>query len=1431
MISNDDGYATEADHPLLSKHEGLSTKQALSNLHDEIKLFLNAHRTRKLDLLQIRKNVRESFSYLNYYSTLSCVPIAILISFIIAFFVFGLSKYTILLLFFLLVVNFGVVFWDHYLRMNEFNTRIVYILKLLKKTERKNDWHADLLPNLYTPHSPSVSLQWTIRDGHLVNLPAVLLAKDDIIVMRPGQQSPAQAEALEPSENGSYETLQPDQLFACGAGGSENVDANDSYQSIIREPFQDRVFKVKQAPYISQLNSIKDKYLKRPTSLYNKARYLLFGKCIHHVSLPLFCILGVALAIIRGCMTPVLQCPFENCSKFQYIMCSFVSEIGTTVISLVSLIFPVYWFIANNVGNAAVLSCQSLLENEENRIKVQNKLFENLKESTENPYFIDVEASPRKSPKERRTERWCSFRKHFIDMIANKGVVVAHSTNFLHTMASVSVLCCVDKKGILSWPNPTAEKVFFLKNGINHKNRRSASEMSGPSFRSFSSPATASDSPDDAHESHEPQDNKDNPKNPNDTHIEVFSKTFPYVEILDITPRDDTESAWKIEFDDSRWRTHLASLKPVGLAILLNTCNRYTHDSYSQFCAHITNYALFSQHLVPVGNRRCLCELARQIGFNQGAVEKAFNLDIQLFSYNNLKTSQADNKYVQAFFKTRKPKFPFPHSMSAVVNTDKNKKVKLSTSMKEKRKKVALKYKEKQMFSQGTADVILDYCIDYWDGQDVLPLTPGLRKKILDFYQRSSLTAYCTAFSYRPVYKNFEIDRSSDQSPISVYLELIKTSEHRQNQKRRRRRKKRHQQELDSDIRKKLTIHEVNECEEEPEPNTEVDQEENNLVEEVDCYDYYDDDDDDEDEDYDDYYSGYDEIFEEDRCKQPERQFRRSDTVLSADDSMGYFKVLNKQIFLGMVSMQYQPLHDMVTMVEELEKACIRFVHFSKENELRSRVFSEKMGLESGWNCHISLLSEADINQQPSDNTSGTENVSVVQDPESVIETGASSADDEEKVPFAFDMSNRAKLPCGIRNIKPHLEQVDNVPLLVSLFTDCTADTTEQMLSIMQEYDQVVCVLGSSANVKNFTLFAQADASISIEPLYAQVCQKIPPSSGPYGDVKELVCLSPVELSQVLNSLPCSLILQRPYGSHRALPIHPVIAESRNIMHLIWNSSQFWACSIALTAFVQLFVLFLLLPAIFTLEQSLWISCVVIPCLSIALVSAPYDEEIMSKAIGKDWLCSVNWTTISYSLYCYGVKLLCGIIFAILAYFMVLIDMRDCFIEHTINTTSLVNDSVPANTLVYNAFVEEIEETQRFQYFESLNLIQCYMTIIVTLHLIALSCSFLYRDSVFWRKLPCLNLLWSVVVMFPISLQIAHFFMMINGLSIEDELASCILYESLFSVKNSLFSFTPPLLSYAVCEFVKIYEIRSNERYQKKMRLEFGTKLGMNSPF
>lgn len=87
------------------------------------------------------------------------------------------------------------------------------------------------------------------------------------------------------------------------------------------------------------------------------------------------------------------------------------------------------------------------------------------------------------------------------------------------------------------------------------------------------------------------------------------------------------------------------------------------------------------------------------------------------------------DKYVRSLQMSTKLKFPFPHMFSVVVKE-------LNTNA-------------MQLLSQGTADIILDSCIDYWDGHDLCPLSYSERKKIQDFYQRSSLTAYCTAFAYR----------------------------------------------------------------------------------------------------------------------------------------------------------------------------------------------------------------------------------------------------------------------------------------------------------------------------------------------------------------------------------------------------------------------------------------------------------------------------------------------------------------------------------------------------------------------------------------------------------------------------------------------------------------------------------------------------------
>lgn len=60
------------------------------------------------------------------------------------------------------------------------------------------------------------------------------------------------------------------------------------------------------------------------------------------------------------------------------------------------------------------------------------------------------------------------------------------------------------------------------------------------------------------------------------------------------------------------------------------------------------------------------------------------------------------------------------------------------------------------------------------------------------------------------------------------------------------------------------------------------------------------------------------------------------------------------------------------------------------------------------------------------------------------------------------DWDVMARLPHGIEAIKKHLIQVDNVPLLVSLFTDATPDTIKSMVGILREHGEVVMSIGSA---------------------------------------------------------------------------------------------------------------------------------------------------------------------------------------------------------------------------------------------------------------------------------------------------------------------------------------------------------------------------------
>lgn len=417
------------------------------------------------------------------------------------------------------------------------------------------------------------------------------------------------------------------------------------------------------------------------------------------------------------------------------------------------------------------------------------------------------------------------------------------------------------------------------------------------------------------------------------------------------------------------------------------------------------------------------------------------------------------------------------------------------------------------------------------------------------------------------------------------------------------------------------------------------------------------------------------------------------------NDVDGCFEMQCHQIFIGMITMQYQAQTDIVQLIEKFEKACVRFVHFSKENELRSRVFSEKMGLESGWNCHISLLSPDDHSSLSSPKHSrqldDDEKLALKQQtgeqepddkeysrllPQSKLESTkalSSSApcaisipdapifqDDHEKVSRSSSisthdsvmevlphedinnqslscltdsseqsatqmpyLSNRAKLPRGIKNIEPHIENVDNVPLLVSLFTDCSPEATQEMLRIMQAHGEVCVVMGSSANLhSNSQIFLQANCAIGCEPLYPQVCQNYPAytESNIYNnkqlylkdqperkwfETSKSVTISPIYLSRLLNSLACSISVCR----DDPISILGLIELARRFSIGLWNCVQFWSCSSVMFSILNLFSCAISLPPILSPDWALYLMLFVVAPLSVSLVRIEPNAEIMNR--------------------------------------------------------------------------------------------------------------------------------------------------------------------------------------------------------------------------
>ncbi|KAH8413530.1 hypothetical protein KR009_011998 [Drosophila setifemur] len=1440
---------------------GLTTKVALRRLHEEIERVLLEHERQggaerwvsSYQVVSVDNNSPFPSSYRKlraafvkrYDSPLGWLSIGTTLLASAALLTTGMM-WPALCLLAILALDLFVVVREHNLRRTEVCRKTRHALAELRLAEQhfSEDWRPANYPHLSNPMSPCVSLQWTYRDGNIVNLPWALLVRGDCIVLRPGHISPGPCHEL-----ATNRYFQANEIYGAAPQGDPPV------KPVARPPLPDLVCSLESTPYLDNLGVCLRSSLKRPPTIYNQQRYLLVTKYIQQWGF----ISALTITLISGVLRlHGYGLPTDEKHNWRFVL---IESPAAAIIPLLPLIFPLMW-ISMNLWGIARLQC--FLKTPQAVGKSSSKSFE---EDLDSPSY-DYHNIP--------MMRSSVFRI-WMALWRGDSELLPRSANLVQVLGSISALCCVDKKGILSWPNPTAEKVFFLHNSDEAQHEDGSGSQSSSESESDEAP--------DVDEDHK--------------------ERGIVAEVLDLT--HDQHCPFRLEFDDHEWKAHIKSLKPLGLAILLNTCSPLTHEHYAQFCGHVTAVAMLDKDLVPVTNRyayaliessksflhgRCLCELAKQIGFTDHATDR-FALEGQLASYRHLQPDvvRRDIRFARQLQLSSKVKVPFPHSLSVVMKENPGGYLSL--------------------FTQGTADIILDCCDDFWDGKDLRPLCAQDRKRALDFYQRSALTSYCTAFAYRPLRHGIHgaLSGPRQSGGECLYLELPPES--------------------------KLRMQHV-------------------------------------DKTHCDFQGGHN-VKLSHSISTDSLLFSESKDE-DCNDVEGCFEMQCHQVFIGMVTMQYQAQNDIVRLVERLERACIRFVHFSKENELRSRVFSEKMGLESGWNCHISLLSEPDPEPgekekdrtpakpkelpehagKPSTNQDTTidthenshyptsakvmyisppapasESASESVDPPAAKTTdivgdgpetsyllglptnlessktlsssapGAISNPDEcnplhaalsadqaqspdgndslqeelagdaeleleadadpsrlkqrhsldsamdencrslstltestdQSAPINFDMSNRAKLPRGIENIRPHLEQVDNVPLQVSLFTDCSAEATRQMLDIMQSYGEIVVCLGSSASNANADIFLQADCSIAVEPLYPQVCQDVDAyteaniqhnkllwqrhvgKSAGKADDEELLeggmpgcamqtpahTISPLYLSRLLNSLPCSIAVCR----DDPLSLVAIIELSRRFSLGLWNCIQYWACCAGSISILNVLCACLSLPPLLPPLLVIYLMCVPVPLIAISLAHIDVDPKIMNRATSKKQT-DYDSRAFAFVMWCYGCKFIVAVISLLVSYWLFLSPPN---VEPVLDSQELKSDA---------------EDDANF--YEFLYLARSCALLAVILHFAFISVTFVHRDYALWQRNPLTNRIWAITCL---VLILVH-----GGICILQLLLDDYLWEQLSTMWMAmLILFGGSLLSMIISELAKFQENKVNARYQRRARLDFGTKLGMNSPF
>lgn len=471
---------------------GLSTQDALKKLYDDIKKVVDEQYEN-----QKRKKLKKDQNHkiLSNYS--------IFISFLVIIGLFFTSYYfTAILLLLLLIFNIYFVYREEKMKSTEMIRKTKELLDEIELSIiLSKDWKNINYPSLCSPLSPCISLCWTYRDNELRNLPTALLVEGDVIVMRVGQVSPANCREIGTKHS-------KPKSFKLGETYGHNTNLNDApSKPVAVQPLPDLLCLVGHTPFIDNLKFSLENFLSRPPTFHNHQRHTLINIYLQKYVFIMVLILIIVTIILRS---------FDNYFFKGKIIHTNWTNIGvlncvSSLLSLSPLIFPLLWINLHHWGSARL---QTLLSIPQPLMQIEK--------TKSSPEMMDTPTSDLDMPIIPRKQVFFNYLR----ILTGSCDLLSRSTNIIQVLGSVSAFCCVDKKGILSWPNPTPEKVFFLRDANVDGNSKSSSESS--------------------------LDSESTEQNEQGT----------IAEVLDLT--HDQNSPFKLEFDDHEWKNHLSSLKPLG---------------------------------------------------------------------------------------------------------------------------------------------------------------------------------------------------------------------------------------------------------------------------------------------------------------------------------------------------------------------------------------------------------------------------------------------------------------------------------------------------------------------------------------------------------------------------------------------------------------------------------------------------------------------------------------------------------------------------------------------------------------------------------------------------------------------------------------------------------------------------------------------------